>query len=88
MIENPPGNLLEQLGANPDLKVNLFPSTRVDFLQVPLKTKPFDDVKVRQAVKAAIDLDALSGIGSVTGTALDELLLDAATVGAGRSLRA
>ena len=60
VIENPPGNLLEQLGANPDLKVNLFPSTRVDFLQVPLKTKPFDDVKVRQAVKAAIDLDALN----------------------------
>jgi uncharacterized protein YhaN len=36
----------------------------------------------------AIDLDALAGLGSLGGTVLDELLLDAATVGAGRSLRA
>ena len=60
VIENPPGNLLKQLSANPKLKVDLFPSTRVDFLQVPLKSKPFEDVRVRQAVKAAIDLDALN----------------------------
>lgn len=60
VIENPPGNLLKQLGANPKLRVDLFPSTRVDFLQVPLKTKPFDNVKVRQAVQAAVDLDAMN----------------------------
>lgn len=35
----------------------------------------------------AIDLDALAGLGALRGAALDELLLDAATVGAGRSLR-
>jgi uncharacterized protein YhaN len=35
----------------------------------------------------AIDLDALAGLGSLGDGALDELLLDAATVGAGRSLR-
>ena len=35
----------------------------------------------------AVDLDALAGLGSLGGPALDELLLDAATVGAGRSLR-
>jgi len=60
VIENPPGNLLKQLSANPKLRVDLFPSTRVDFLQVPLKSKPFEDVRVRQAVKAAIDLDAMN----------------------------
>ncbi|SEQ55592.1 ABC transporter substrate-binding protein [Microlunatus flavus] len=60
VIENPPGNLLKQLSANPKLKVDLFPSTRVDFMQVPLKTKPFEDVRVRQAVKAALDLDAMN----------------------------
>ncbi|GAA3560608.1 ABC transporter substrate-binding protein [Microlunatus spumicola] len=60
VIENPPGNLVKQLSANPKLKVDLFPSTRVDFLQVPLKSKPFEDVRVRQAVKAALDLDAMN----------------------------
>ena len=60
VIENPPGNLIKQLSANPKLKVDLFPSTRVDFMQVPLKTKPFEDVRVRQAVKAALDLDAMN----------------------------
>ena len=35
----------------------------------------------------AIDLDALAGLGSLAGDALDELLLDAATVGSGRSMR-
>lgn len=35
----------------------------------------------------AVDLDALAGLGTLRGDALDELLLDAATVGAGRSMR-
>ncbi len=35
----------------------------------------------------AIDLDSLAGLGGLGDGALDELLLDAATVGAGRSLR-
>lgn len=60
VIENPPGNLLDQIGKNPALRVDLFPSTRVDFLQLPLKTKPFGDVRVRQAVKAAVDLDEIN----------------------------
>lgn len=68
VIENPPGNLLKQISANKKLKVDLFPSTRVDFLQVPLKTKPFDDVKVRQAVAAALDLDEMNTL-AYQGTA-------------------
>ncbi|MFT4744821.1 MAG: hypothetical protein ACI9OB_000008 [Nonlabens sp.] len=35
----------------------------------------------------AIDVDALSGLGSLEGDTLHELLFDAATVGTGRSLR-
>jgi peptide/nickel transport system substrate-binding protein len=60
VIENPPGNLLKQISQNKDLKVDLFPSTRVDFVQVPEKTKPFDNVKVRQAVKMALDLSEIN----------------------------
>lgn len=60
VIENPPGNVLKQIGANPKLRVDLFPSTRVDFLQLPLKSTPLDDVRVRQAVKAALDLDQMN----------------------------
>lgn len=60
VIENPPGNVLKQIGANPKLRVDLFPSTRVDFVQLPLKTKPLDNVKVRQAIKAALDLGRMN----------------------------
>ena len=60
VIENPPGNLLKQISANKDLRVDLFPSTRVDFVTLPLKTKPFDNVKVRQAVHMALDLQELN----------------------------
>ncbi len=60
IIENPPGNLLDQIAKFPGLDVALFPSTRVDFLQMSTKVKPLDDVRVRQAVKYAVDLDELN----------------------------
>ncbi len=60
VIENPPGNVLKQIGDNPKLRVDLFPSTRVDFVQLPLKSKPLDNVKVRQAIKAAVDLGRMN----------------------------
>jgi len=63
VIENPPGNVLKQIGANPKLRVDLFPSTRVDFVQLPLKTKPLDNVKVRQAIRAALDLSRMNTLG-------------------------
>lgn len=62
VIENPPGNLLKQIAQNPSLRVDLFPSTRVDFIQLPLKTKPFNDVRVRQAVKYAVDLGQVTSL--------------------------
>ena len=60
VIENPPGNVLKQISANKNLRVDLFPSTRVDFLQLPLKSKPLEDVRVRQAIKAALDLEQMN----------------------------
>lgn len=60
VIENPPGNLLKQISANKDLRVGLFPSTRVDFMILPVKTKPLDKVEVRQAIKLALDLDEMN----------------------------
>lgn len=60
VIENPPGNLTAQINANAKLKVDLFPSTRVDFIQLSTKDKYFSHVKVRQAVRYAIDLDQMN----------------------------
>jgi peptide/nickel transport system substrate-binding protein len=60
VIENPPGNLTNQIRSNKDLAVDLFPSTRVDFIQLSNKDKYFSNVKVRQAVQAAVDLDQIN----------------------------
>ncbi len=60
VIENPPGNLTTQINANPKLKVDLFPSTRVDFIQLSTKDKYFSNVKIRQAVRQAVDLDQMN----------------------------
>jgi peptide/nickel transport system substrate-binding protein len=60
VIENPPGNLTAQIKANPKLAVDLFPSTRVDFMQLSTKNQYFKNVKVRQAVRAALDLTAMN----------------------------
>ncbi len=60
VIENPPGNLTSQIRSNKDLAVELFPSTRVDFIQLSTKNQYFANVKVRQAVQSAIDLDQIN----------------------------
>ena len=41
IIENPPGNLVSQINKTPGLSVKLFPSTRVDFVQLDQHFKPF-----------------------------------------------
>jgi peptide/nickel transport system substrate-binding protein len=55
IIENPPGNLVSQINKSPDLSVKLFPSTRVDFVQLDEHFKPFKNAKVRQALNYAIN---------------------------------
>jgi peptide/nickel transport system substrate-binding protein len=55
IIENPPGNLIQQIDANPGLSVKLFPSTRVDFIQLDEHFKPFKSQLVREALNYAIN---------------------------------
>ena len=38
IIENPPGNLTSEIDKTPGLHVDLFPSTRVDFIQLDAST--------------------------------------------------
>src|SRR5580692_10067197 len=59
IIENPPGNLVSQIDASPGLSVQLFPSTRVDFIQLDQHYAPFKKVAVRQALNYAINRNAI-----------------------------
>ena len=59
VIENPPGNLVSQIDKTPGLSVQLFPSTRVDFIQLDEHFKPFKSELVRQAINYAIDRNAI-----------------------------
>src|ERR1700722_193660 len=59
VIENPPGNLTSQIDKTPGLHVDLFPSTRVDFLQLDEHFAPFKKLAVRQAINYAIDRAAI-----------------------------
>jgi peptide/nickel transport system substrate-binding protein len=59
VIENPPGNLIDQLNKNPDLQADLFPSTRVDFIQLDHHYPPFKDKNVRLALNYGIDREAI-----------------------------
>ena len=59
IIENPPGNLTSEINKTPGLHVNLFPSTRVDFIQLDEHYPPYKKLAVRQALNYAIDRNAL-----------------------------
>jgi peptide/nickel transport system substrate-binding protein len=59
VIENPPGNLTSQINSTPGLHVDLFPSTRVDFIQLDEHFAPFKKLAVREAINYAIDRQAI-----------------------------
>jgi len=59
VIENPPGNLIDQINKNPNLQADLFPSTRVDFIQLDEHFAPFKDKNVRLALNYGIDRNAI-----------------------------
>jgi peptide/nickel transport system substrate-binding protein len=59
VIENPPGNLVTQINKTPGLSVQLFPSTRVDFIQLDQHYKPFKSQLVREALNYAINRKAI-----------------------------
>ncbi|MGI3780229.1 MAG: ABC transporter substrate-binding protein [Janthinobacterium lividum] len=57
--ENPPFSSIQQLQGQPGVKVDLFPSTKTDYILMNQNEKPFDDVHVRRAISYAIDREAL-----------------------------
>lgn len=57
--EAPPFSSIEQLKGQPGVKVNLFPSTRTDYILMNQNVKPYNDVHVRRAISYAIDRSAL-----------------------------
>jgi peptide/nickel transport system substrate-binding protein len=59
IIENPPGNLVSQIDKTPGLSVQLFPSTRVDFIQLDQHYAPLAKQAVRQAINYAINRNAI-----------------------------
>ncbi len=59
VIENPPSNLVSEIDATGKAKVDLFPSTEVNFMQLDEHFKPFKNLYVRQALNYAIDRAAI-----------------------------
>jgi peptide/nickel transport system substrate-binding protein len=57
--EAPPFSSLTQIKNTPNLKVNLFPSTRTDYILMNQTKGPYADVHVRRAISYAIDRQAM-----------------------------
>jgi len=57
--ESPPFSSIEQLQGQPGVKVELFPSTKTDYILMNQNEEPYDDVHVRRAISYAIDREAL-----------------------------
>ncbi len=51
----------EDLAKNPKLQVVKGPGSLIRYICFNVKTKPFDNVKVREAIAAAVDRDAVAG---------------------------
>lgn len=59
IISNVPYERIEELKANQNLVVKTVNTPRVFFIGIDPRNKPFDDVKVRQALNHAVDVDAI-----------------------------
>jgi peptide/nickel transport system substrate-binding protein len=57
--EFPPWSSVADLKATSGITMNLFPSTRTDYLLFNERVKPFDDVHVRRAISYALDRDSM-----------------------------
>ena len=57
--EAPPFSSLEQVDADPNLAIELFPSTRTDYILMNQTKTPYADVRVRRAISYAIDREAM-----------------------------
>jgi peptide/nickel transport system substrate-binding protein len=54
-----PFNRIAELDADPNINVNLDPSSRMDHILINHARKPLDDVRVRQALAKGIDIDSI-----------------------------
>jgi peptide/nickel transport system substrate-binding protein len=76
IASNVPPERVAELSANPKLDVRSGPSSRYYFLVFDTTKKPFDDVKVRQAVNLSLDRDALvKGVSSGFGTPIASVFI-------------
>ncbi|GIL31927.1 ABC transporter substrate-binding protein [Actinocatenispora comari] len=57
--EYPSNSSIKTLKAQPNLTVNMFPSSEIDYLSMNVRRAPFDDVNVRKAISLAIDKKAI-----------------------------
>lgn len=60
VIENPPVSQREQIDADPNLTVDYFNSTRVDMLLMNNKNKYLSNIKVRHAIRYALDMETMN----------------------------
>lgn len=74
--ENPPFSSITQIKATPKLQVDLFPSTRTDYILMNQTKTPYADVHVRRAISYAIDRGALvKNILFGTGTPANSFMM-------------
>jgi ABC-type oligopeptide transport system substrate-binding subunit len=59
------------------------PSLSLTYLGFNTRTKPFDDVRIRQAIGAAVDWERVVGLGSLTGQVAARSMVPAGIPGAG-----
>jgi len=64
---------IERYRGKPDIGVNVFPSTEYRWIGMNMRRKPFDDIRVRMAIRYAVNVDeilegALAGVPKPTGT--------------------
>lgn len=59
IIHNIPPDMVSTLEADPSVNVKMVDGTRMHMFEMNVKMAPFDDVRVRQAMNYAIDMDAI-----------------------------
>lgn len=57
--EAPPFSSIAQLQATPNVRVDLFPSTRTDYILMNQNKTPYADIHVRRAISYALDREAM-----------------------------